>query len=106
MITLDKPERTSLAVLIWMVLFATPLTAQAENTNIVPLNTQVFHLAQQCLNGENLSAEQLQQTMTKIDALNATISQGDHPKKKLLLIRLKKSRNMCHYLAQLQQKEE
>lgn len=102
-------HQTSLKKIIIPMLIAllsTPLLTLASPAETPPLNIQVFQLAQQCLNGENLSPEQLQNTITRIDTLNSTISQSDHPQKKLFIIRLKKSRNMCLYLSQLQQKKE
>lgn len=102
---LHKSMLKQMAVLIVVVL-SVPLSPTVSRGDDRPLNVQVFELAQQCLNGENLSAQQLQQTITHIDSLNSTVKLSEHPQKKLFLIRLKKSRNMCLYLAQLQQKEE
>lgn len=97
---------TKAIVLMLIAMLATPLVSVANSTDSRPLNTQVFQLAQQCLNSENLSVEQLQHTITSIDTLNSTVLQSDHPQKKLFIIRLKKSRNMCLYLAQLQQQKD
>lgn len=106
---MDVPDKTRLikiAALILMVMLSIALAAKSSSADDRPLNVQVFELAQQCQHGENLTVQQLQQTITNIDALNTTVNRSEHPQKKLFLIRLKKSRNMCHYLVQLQQKEQ
>ena len=89
-----------------IALFTVPLLTLTSLAEAPPLNIQVAQVAQQCQNGENLSAEQLQQTINDIDTLNTAINQSDHPQKKLFIIRLKKSRNMCLYFAQLKQQKE
>ncbi len=65
------------------------------------LNDKVFSLIQQC--DATRSKDELLAIIAEIETLTELIEEGQHPKKKLYIIRLKKSRNMCQYLLQLQE---
>jgi len=65
------------------------------------LNDKVFSLIQQC--DDTRSKDELLGIISEIEALTEQIEKGRHVKKKLYVIRLKKSRNMCQYLLHLRE---
>lgn len=67
------------------------------------LAQEVNQLMQACQTGEGLTKEQLNGLVASCDTLKGAISQGNHPQKKLFLIRLNKTRNLCLYLLELKQ---
>lgn len=78
------------------------LSTPGASTSAVAAETfgeQVLTITQQC--SDDMSNEQLLQTISKIDTLSKKIQQSQHLKKKWFIIRLKKSRNLCDYLIQL-----
>ena len=82
----------------------TPAEA-AEAVAGADLPEQVDQLAQECQNGESLTADQLQQVISRCETLTETVKQSTHPQKKLLVIRLGKTRNFCLYILQLKQRD-
>jgi hypothetical protein len=79
------------------------LAADAGQTS--NLVEQVDQLGQDCQNAEGLTVEQLQEIIVRCDTLNKTVKNSDHPQKKLFIIRLNKTRDLCLYLQQLQQRK-
>jgi hypothetical protein len=90
-------------LLVASVFINLPMVAAAESSQ--SLAEQVNQLAQSCQSVEGLTVEELQEMITRCDALSETVMLSEHLQKKLLIIRIKKSRNLCLYLLQLQQRE-
>jgi hypothetical protein len=88
---------------VFLVAINSPMAAAAESK--LGLVEQVNQLGQECQSVDNLSVEQLQEVISRCDALSETVMLSEHLQRKLLIIRLKKSRNLCLYLLQLQQRE-
>ena len=65
------------------------------------LNDKVFSLIQQC--DETKSKDELLGIIAEIETLTELIEAGQPAKKKLYIIRLKKSRSMCQYLLHLRE---
>jgi hypothetical protein len=103
-----KPWLVSLrlGVMITCLFLATISSSSAASVNSSQsLAEEVNNLAQECQNADSLTAKQLQDVITRCDVLSETVIQSNHIQKKLLVIRLKKSRNLCLFLLQLQQRE-
>jgi len=88
-----------------LLVFALPVGAAPESTAVQALAEQVAHLAESCQNGQELTAEQLQELISRSDSLLEAVQKSDHLQRKLLVFRLKKSRNLCRYLLQLKQRD-
>ena len=88
-----------------LVLATISQSLAASDNSSQSLAEEVNELTQACQNADNLSVEQLQKVITRCDVLSKTVRQSSHIQKKLLVIRLKKSRNLCSYLLQLRQRE-
>ena len=56
-------------------------------------------------NAEALTVEKLTTMVSECDTLEEKITQSSHPKKKILLFRLKKCRNFLHFMIQTKQLE-
>lgn len=104
-----KPRfmKLGLGVLIMMSVLLTMATSTlaASESSATSLVDQVNQLAQTCQNAGSLSATQLQDAISRCDTLSEAVTHSDHAQKKLLIIRLKKTRNLCSYFLQLQQRE-
>jgi len=99
-------KKTGIAALLTTILlFCGSFPATAAGEPEPDLAVQVAQLAQDCQDGEGLSPAKLQEIVNRIDILKKNVQQSNHPQKKLLLIRLNKSSNLCLYLLQLQQRE-
>ena len=79
-------------LLVASVFIIPPMVATAESSQ--SLAEQVNQLVQECQSVDNLSVEELQEVITRCDALSETVMLSEHTQKKLLIIRLKKSRNL------------
>jgi len=64
------------------------------------LSQRVFFLTQQC--DDSRVKDELLVIVSEMDTLLGEIEKSHHAKKKLFVIRLKKSRSMCQYFLQLQ----
>jgi hypothetical protein len=87
-----------------LLFISTPVFAAVEGSAL-SLAEQVDQLGQTCQNGESLTVEQLQEVIIRCDTLSETVRKSDHPQKKLFVIRLNKTRDLCLYLQQLQQRK-
>lgn len=100
MFRLIKINRATLIIIL--VFCLSGLTSYAGQQD---KNQQLYHsvllLTQQCDDSKN--KDQLLKIIADIDILLGQIEAGDQAKKKLYIIRLKKSRSMCHYFLQLQE---
>jgi len=81
-----------------------PALAATEGTTS-NLAEQVDQLAQACQDGDDLTVEQLKEIIVRCETLRETVRKSDHPQKKLFTIRLNKTRDLCLYLQQLQQRK-
>ena len=70
-----------------------------QQDQVKQLNHRVLSLTQQC--DDTRSKNELLAIIAEIDDLIGQIERGHQIKKKLYVIRLKKSRNMCQYFLQL-----
>ena len=90
---------------MFLLAFALPVGAATEPPVVQGLVEQIAHLAESCQNGQDLTAEQLQELISRSDYLLEAVQKSDHSQRKLLVFRLKKSRNLCRYLLQLKQRD-
>ena len=85
-------------------LFASISVSAAVEGQAPSFMDQVEQLSQACQDGKDLTVEQLQEIITRCDTLNEAVKKSDNPQKKLIIIRLNKTRDLCLYLQQLQQR--
>lgn len=69
------------------------------------LAQRVAQIAQLWQNGEELTAQQLHQTIERTESLTQEVTQSSDPHKKLLLIRLKKSLQLYQYMLKVKQEK-
>jgi len=102
-----KPWLMNRGLVVSMMAITLLLVSNASHATVgeVALNLaqEVNQLMQACQTGEGLTKEQLNELIASCDTLKGAISQGNHPQKKLFLIRLNKTRNLCLYLLELKQ---
>jgi len=71
-----------------------------------PLQEEFDKLCIYTQDAESLSLEKLQELVVECDQFQKTLEESNHPKKKLLLFRIKKCRNFFAYVIELKQTEK
>jgi len=91
-----------LAIIMCLAFFSLPLQSQASDDH-KKLETVFNELCSQTENAEALSVEEITTMIAECDSLKDKIIQSSHPKKKILLFRLKKCRNFLDFIIQTKQ---
>ena len=81
-----------------------PLTCHASDEN-ANLEATFNELCGRTDQAEALTVEELTTMIAECDSLEKKITHSSHPKKKILLFRLKKCRNFLHFMIQTKQLE-
>jgi hypothetical protein len=92
------------ALIIYSILISVPLYSQVSDDHN-NLETAFNELCGQAENAETLSVEELTEMIAQCDSLEDKIIHSTHPKKKVLLFRLKKCRNFLNFIIQTKQLE-
>ncbi len=93
-----KLSSTFIIAISMLVLIGTIACADQDN-DPNQFNQKVLALTQQC--NDNVTNEQLLQTISQTNDLTKQIKKSQHRKKKWFIIRLKQTRNLCQYYLQL-----
>ena len=99
-----KLTSTFLALTISFAIIVSPIISLAEEDN-AQLEAAFTELCNQSANAEQFSIEKLTEMVAECDSLKEKIANSSHPKKKVLLFRLKKCRNFLAFIIETKQQE-
>ena len=97
---LPRPKIGMVALALVLMGSAPAVSIATEESDLL---AEVDRITLACQEAESLPVERLQDVLVRCDTLTAAVSQSSHPRKKLLLIRVKQSCNLCRYLLELRQ---